>query len=254
MNISGKIVIVTAGCSGIGASITKFLLDSGCIVIPTTRDVTQKKDFLNILNNKENCYPVELNFENQKMIDSFISAISAKYEKIDALINCAVCREPLRDCYEMDIEKWERHYRVNVFATAYLSAKVAEQLIKENGSIVNISSFYSVNVPDNRIYDNDTIPTSLIYASSKAAMNYITKYMAVKYAPQKITVNAILAGGVENKEIQSKHFFGEYCKRTPMNRMAKADEFNDAVSLFISNGNSFCTGQLLSIDGGWGLL
>lgn len=256
MDITGKVVIVTAGCSGIGASITRYLLEKGCKVIATTRNIDHAKAFFNTLNkdNVQNCYPAELSLETQESINSFVESMIEKYEKIDGLVNCAVCREPLEDYYEMDIEKWDRHYRINVFATAHISAKVAELLIKENGSIINISSFYSVNVPDNRVYDKGTIPTSLIYASSKAAVNYITQYMAVRYAKKNIAVNAILAGGVENKERQSEYFVKEYCKRTPMNRMAQADEFNNAIEFFLSNDNRFCTGQLLSIDGGWGLL
>ena len=109
-------------------------------------------------------------------------------------------------------------------------------------------------MPDNRVYDEHTIPTSLIYASSKASLNYITQYMAVRYAEKNINVNAILAGGVENELLQSKIFVENYCYRTPMKRMAHIDEFNKAVEFFVCESNRYCTGQLLSIDGGWGLL
>lgn len=254
MDLKDKRVIVTAGCGGIGLSITQYLLHCGCEVIPTTRNIQNSHTLLESVDNNPRCYPMELNLDDQDKIDLFIETIKSKFDKIDGLVNCAVCRESISNYYEMNIEEWDKHYRINVFATSYLSAKVAELLIRNNGSIINMSSFYSVNVPDNRVYDANTIPTSLIYASSKATINYITQYMAVKYADRNIRVNAILAGGVENKERQSDYFQNEYRKRTPMKRMAQSSEFNDAVGFFLSSDNAYCTGQLLSIDGGWGLL
>ena len=249
-------VIITAGCGGIGAELTKHMLKCGYFVIPTTRTVEHGQAFVDTLEDglKNRCCPMLLRLDEQNKIDDFINRLSESHERIDALINCAVCREPMTDYYEMDIEAWDRHYRINVFATAYLSAKIVEKLIRNDGAIVNLSSFYSVNVPDNRVYDGKTIPTSLIYASSKAALNYITQYMAVRYAERNINVNAILAGGVENPSRQSPFFVESYCYRTPMKRMAHIDEFNKAVEFFVSDNNRYCTGQLLSIDGGWGLL
>jgi len=249
------ITIITAGCGGIGAELTKHLLEKGHTVIPTTRDVKNGLAFIKKLGDiAERCYPMCLELNNQDSIENFINSVRMKYGKIDNLINNAVCRDAILDAYEMDMQKWEEHYRVNVFGTAQLSAKVADELINKNGSIVNISSFYSVNVPDNRVYEDGTIPTSLIYASSKAALNYITKYMAVRYAQDNIIVNAILAGGVGDNLRQTDGFVDKYCYRTPMNKMAKISDFNSAIDFFVSENNRYCTGQLLAVDGGWGLL
>lgn len=251
-----KKLIITAGCSGIGAQLVTHMLRCGYVVIATTRDLEHGRVFLDSLDNdlRTSCHTAQLSFDTQDKIDNFIYTVEKKYGRIDGLVNCAVCRESIKDCYEINIEEWDKHYRVNVFGTAYLSAQVAEKLICQDGAIVNVSSFYSINVPDNRVYDEHTIPTSLIYASSKAALNYITKYMAVRYAEKNINVNAILAGGVENKSRQSNFFIENYCFRTPMRRMAHLDEFNQAVEFFVSEKSRYCTGQLLSIDGGWGLL
>lgn len=256
MQESRKKLVITAGCGGIGAELTKHMLKCGYVVIPTTRELEHGEAFVDSLdkNLKDLCHPVRLNLDTQDKIDDFIGLIGKDYEKIDALINCAVCREDIKDSFELNIEEWDKHYRINVFGTTYLSAQMAEKLIRQDGAIVNISSFYSINVPDNRVYDEFTIPTSLIYASSKAALNYITQYFAVRYAEKNINVNAILAGGVENNSVQSKFFLENYCYRTPMKRMAHIDEFNQAVEFFVSEKSRYCTGQLLSIDGGWGLL
>lgn len=253
-----KRVIITAGCGGIGGELTRYLLKCGYEVIPTTRDLKKSVQFLNTLEPelKLHCEPMQLNLDTQNKIDAFVHKAAIRYDKINALINCAIYSHAGKDPYEMDIEKWDQYYRVNVFGTACLTAKVVEQLIRRDGAVVNFSSFYSVNVPDNRVYEGDgeMIPASLIYASSKAALNYVTQYMAVRYAEKNITVNAILPGGVRDRARQTDSFAENYCYRTPMKRMAHIDEFNKAVEFFLSENSRYCTGQLLAIDGGWGLL
>ena len=174
--------------------------------------------------------------------------------EIYALINCAACRDVIRDPAESDINEWQKHYFSNVFLPTTLSLSVADRLIKKNGCIVNVSSFYSITIPDNRVYDAKTIPATMIYASSKASLNYITKYLAVKYAASNIRVNAILPAGVRNPDRQSDFFVREYCMRTPMGRMAEINEFNEALLFLLMPANTFCTGQLLTIDGGWSLI
>ena len=168
MSDNKKKVIITAGCGGIGAELAKYLLQQGYLVIPTTRTAEHKKAFLDTLDPeiKKSCHPMLLHLDSQEEIDKFILQVKKDFNRIDALINCAVCRDLIENYYEMNIENWDRHYRINVFGTSYMSAKTAEELICVNGAIVNISSFYSTNIPDNRIYDENTIPTSLIYASS----------------------------------------------------------------------------------------
>lgn len=251
-----KRVMITAGCGGIGAELTRHLLECGYGVIPTTRNLEHGQAFTDTLEPflQKYCTPMELKLDKQENIDGFVREAVERYDKIHGLINCAVCRNPVTEPYDMKMNTWEEHYRTNVFAAACLSSKIAKELIRENGAIINFSSFYSVNIPDNRIYDENTVPTSLIYASSKAALNYITQYMAVQYAGQNISVNAILAGGVRDRSRQTDSFVENYCYRTPMKRMAHIDEFNKAVEFFLSENSRYCTGQLLAIDGGWGLL
>lgn len=252
--INGEI-IVTAGCGGIGAEFTKVLLQHGYSVIPTTRNIEAGKSFIeeelktaDESDERSRCFPVVLNYDTEEEISNFCKLLEDR--EIYGLVNCAANRTFGNTEH---FSEWQKHFQVDVFATSMLSIAVADKLIKADGRIINISSFYSINVPDNRVYDAGMQPSGLIYGSAKAAMNYVTKYLAVQYAPANITVNAILPGGVENKDRQTEFFQKEYKKRTPMNRMAKIKDFNEALLFFLNKGSSFCTGQLLSIDGGWGL-
>lgn len=155
---------------------------------------------------------------------------------------------------DLTMEDWQNEFTINVFGNAYLIIKAVEKIIQDGGSIINISSFYSLVVPDNRVYDETMQPTSITYASSKSALNYITKYFAVYYAKRKIRVNAILPGGVRNPEKQTDFFVKEYEFRTPIGRMANNTDFNEALYFLLSDENPYCTGQCITIDGGWSLL
>ncbi len=255
--LSGKTIIVTAGLGGIGLEMTLALLRGGADVIPTSRSrVNIDKVSASIpAELLSRFHPMILSLDSDDGIDAFVGCLDrVPNGSVYGLVNNAVCRSDIDDVACVDRGIWAEHYGVNVFANARLTKLVAENVMLDGGAVVNISSFYSVNVPDNRVYDEGTSPTSLIYASSKAAQNYITRYMAVRYAPRNIRVNAILAGGVANPERQSDAFVEKYAMRTPMGRMAKSDEFNDALLMLLSPDNTFCTGQLISIDGGWGLL
>ncbi|SFR58665.1 SDR family NAD(P)-dependent oxidoreductase [Anaeromicropila populeti] len=255
MSLKRKKIIVTAGCAGLGAVFTQYLLEQGAVVIPTSRSEKNVQSYREQLEPalQENCFPELLSLETQEEMDLFVNRIKGKYETVYGLVNCAVCRDTIYNAFELEMSQWEKHYKINVFANTYLSAQVIEKLMIQEGAVVNISSFYSVNIPDNRVYDKHMIPTSLVYASSKAAMNYITKYLAVHYAKNNVRVNAILAGGIRDKDRQNDYFYDQYCMRTPMNRMAEIGEFNEALRFCLAEENKFCTGQLISIDGGWGL-
>ena len=252
-----KIIVVTAGCAGLGKEFTRHLLSQGAIVIPTSRSEEKTISLLSDLSKdqQERCFPEILTFDSEESISEFVALLKAKYGQIYGLVNCAVCRKSITDPGSTKLREWQEHYTINLFLTVNLMEQVSRKLISDGGgAIVNISSFYSQVVPDNRIYDSETIPTSLIYASSKAALNYATQYMAVEFAALNVRVNAILAGGVYNPTIQANSFLDGYIYRTPANRMANPCEFNAALSFLLSPDNEFCTGQLITVDGGWSLL
>jgi NAD(P)-dependent dehydrogenase (short-subunit alcohol dehydrogenase family) len=97
------------------------------------------------------------------------------------------------------------------------------------------------------------IPSGMIYSSSKACLNYISKYLAVNFASKNICVNSILPGGIEDSTCQTPFFQREYKKRVPMNKMALMENIGDALIFCLSENNTYFTGQELLIDGGWSL-
>ena len=118
------------------------------------------------------------------------------------------------------------------------------------GSIVNFSSTYGINSPKHHIYGKSKINSPISYATTKSAIINFSKYLATYYGKENIRVNVISPGGIENKG-QSNEFKKNYNLNTPMNRLAKAHEFNEVVQVLLSDASSYMTGANISIDGGW---
>jgi NAD(P)-dependent dehydrogenase (short-subunit alcohol dehydrogenase family) len=119
-----------------------------------------------------------------------------------------------------------------------------------NGSIINIGSIYGEYGPDWRLYDGTNLGNPAAYGVSKGGLTQLTRWMATTVAPA-IRVNAIAPGGIARNQPQS--FVQQYEARTPMGRMATEDDFRGAVAYLASALSAYVTGQVLHVDGGWGV-
>ena len=118
--------------------------------------------------------------------------------------------------------------------------------MKNGGSIINISSVGG-SVPD---------ISQIAYGTSKAAINYLTKLIAVHEAKHKIRCNAVLPGMTATdavKENLSDDFRSLFLKHIPLARMGLPEEIASAVVYFASDESAYTTGQILTVSGGFGL-
>ena len=123
-------------------------------------------------------------------------------------------------------------------------------LLKNGSSIINISSIYGIVSPDQRIYGDTGLNSSLVYGSSKAGVIQHTKYLATYLADRRIRVNCISPGGIFNN--QPEYFLQRYIKKTPLGRMGAVDDILGAI-VFLSSekASSYITGANIVIDGGF---
>ena len=87
------------------------------------------------------------------------------------------------------------------------------------------------------------------YSASKSGLINLTKYLAVYWAKDNVTVNTLTIAGVFNN--QDQDFLDQYNQRIPIGRMAKEDDYNGAIIFLSSNASNYMTGSNLIIDGGW---
>lgn len=170
-----------------------------------------------------------------------------KFGKIDVLVNGAAILQ-LSDFQTMKLEDYDYLMNVNVNSVISLTQLCQPYLIKQKGSIVNISSICGT-----RSYKG-----SLAYCMSKSALDQFTKCVALELADKGVRVNSVNPGVVPTNiqrraGMSEKAFekFLENCKLThPLGRAGTVDEVAKAIAFFASDNSSFITGELIHVDGG----
>jgi NAD(P)-dependent dehydrogenase (short-subunit alcohol dehydrogenase family) len=145
-------------------------------------------------------------------------------------------------------EIWDKDLNIGLKG-AMLCTKIfgsEMNLQSEGGSIINISSDLGIISPDNRIYRKNFVKP-VTYSVVKHGIIGLTKYTAT-YWPKKIRCNALAFGGMENN--QDKNFIKKIKKLIPIGRMAKKNEFNNAILFLASKASSYMNGATVVIDGG----
>lgn len=247
----GKIALVTGSSSSIGETILKALANVGAKVILTynSKDPLEKKNSLRIINDltKKDIFlqEIALDLSSRNSIYEMYNIIQNKYDKLDILINNAATFHHKIPLLDLDENEWDRVMNVNLKGT-FLCIKHAAKLMIKNkikGKIINISS-----VGADKIFSNMGA-----YATSKGAINTLTKVMAVELAYYGINVNAISPGHINTKmnqeylsEIPSRR--KSMLSKIPISRLGEQHEIAHTVLYLI--GNDFITGQIIRVDGG----
>lgn len=185
-------------------------------------------------------------------IANLLSATVDAFDRVDILVN-ASRQVALSDPLDPEKDGVEQLLNQNLLTALRVSQTVARRMIKQGedqeegplGSIINLSS----------IAANRTRPELLGYSVSTAALDQMTRSLAVALAPERIRVNAVAFGSVMSaslKEALKDHraFREDILSGTPLHRIAKPSEVSDAVQYLASDASSFVTGQVITVDGG----
>jgi 3-oxoacyl-[acyl-carrier protein] reductase len=216
-----RVALVTGGARGIGAAIAAILEQAGVAVLAPTRS--------------------EMNMLDISSIEQYLVTVPGQ---IDILIN-NVGINTLGGLDELDQDRMAEMLQINLVAPLLLTKLVAERM-KENsyGRIVNISSIWSVVAKERR----------LVYSAVKSAMNGVTRTLALELGGHGVLVNAIAPGYV-NTELTSKNNSEEQirqiCDNIPLRRLAEPQEIAEVVAFLCSEKNTYMTGQVLVVDGGY---
>ena len=149
------------------------------------------------------------------------------------------------------VATWRRALEVNLTAPFHLTQGLAPLLRRAPGAaIVNVGSIYGLLGPDWGLYADTPMHNPAAYGASKGGLLQLTRWLATTLAPD-IRVNAVSPGGIERG--QPEAFQQRYRARTPLGRMADADDLVGALVYLATDLSAYVTGQNLSVDGGWGV-
>ena len=255
-SISGKTAIVTGGANGVGLAIGRHFVDQGANVMFADMD---EKQLIHELGENEEDSPSRYfagDLRQKLTLANLLSATIDAFDEVDVLINASRQMVP-SDPLNPDDDAMDLMLQQNLMTAFRLSQLVAKRMIKQAedqeegpvGAIVNLSS----------IAARRTHPDLMAYSVSSAALDQMTRSLAVALAPHRIRVNAVAFGSVMSASLQdllrdNEEYRTDIEKHTPLGRIASATEVADAAQYLASQASGFMTGQILTIDGGRTLL
>ena len=244
MTLKDKVIIVTGGGGLLGKEFIKNLKSKGAIAI--NADINIKTDY-----EKNNLY---CDITSEDSIVEAIKNIISVYGKIDGLVNNAYPRTKDWGCRFEDTtyESWTKNVNMQMNTTFLFIQKIMPELLKTNGSVVNIASIYGVVGNDFMLYENTNLHTAAPYSAIKGGIINFTKYLASYFGRKGVRINCVSPGGIFDN--QDSIFVSNYEKKVPMGRMANPDDISPSVSFLLSDEAKYITGQNLIVDGGWTII
>ena len=246
MNLENKIALITGSTRGIGKSIAKLFVQNGATVIICGRNVENSKKTIDEIFNetnvdKEKMFPIDLDISNKESIKNAVDTVINKFNKIDILINNAGITSNV-SLLESTDEDFFNMFNINFFGVVTLTREVVKYMKDTGGSIINTSSMVGTYGGRNQS----------AYASSKFAINGLTKSLAKELGIYNIRVNAVAPGVVETDmmSIVTDEMKAGLQRMIPLNRLANPDELSGAYLYLASDLSKYTTGTIINVDGG----
>ena len=253
-DLSGRVAVITGGAGYLGTVFARVLAGAGARVAVVDLDpaaVGRLAEGLRAAGAAETL-GVAADVGDEAQVADAIGRIAHAFGRLDVLVNNAATKSPkfFAPLREFPVGDWDQVLRVNLTGM-FLCARAAEPLLVASGkgSIINVSSIYGISAPDQGIYDGLAFNTPAAYSASKAGVVGLTKHLATYYAGGIVRCNAVTPGGVQAQ--QPELFIQRYSARTPLGRMARAEEVAPAVLYLASDASTYVTGHNLIVDGGW---
>lgn len=259
-SISGKTAIVTGAANGIGLAIARHFRDQGARVMLADMDEDRLRDECGRADETEDTglryFAGDL--REKLTLANLLSATLDAFDRVDILVNA--CRQvAVADSLDPEDGTVEAMLEQNALTALRLSRLVARRMIRQAeeegrregsaGTIINLSSITAQRLR----------PELMAFSVASAAVEQITRGLAVALAPHRIRVNAIAFGSVMSASLrdalrENDAFREEIIEKTPLGRIASAAEVAETAQFLASEGSGFMTGQILTIDGGRSLV
>ncbi len=244
--LAGKTVLVTGASRGIGRACALACAAAGADVIAGVRDPHGCSDLIAEINGfGRRGLAVRMDLSDLATVRTGVAAAESEFGPIDVLVNnVGVGPENLAE----NVNEADFNYTVdiNLKGTFFTTQAVARQMIvRKSGRIINISSQAGSVV----------LRGEAIYCMTKAAINHLTRCLALEWAPHGITVNSIAPTFVwtdgTKPALSDPQFHAQVLNHIPLGRIGDPSDVAGAVVFLASPAASLITGTNLLVDGGW---
>ncbi|MFC1920070.1 enoyl-[acyl-carrier-protein] reductase FabL [Chloroflexota bacterium] len=244
MSLIGKVALITGGSRGIGRANSLKLASEGADVVI---NFFRKRSAAEITAEDARgmgvtSHIIKANLAEPEKIERMFTEIEDKFGRLDILVNNAASGVA-RTAMELKTDAWDWTMNVNARASL-LCAQQAATLMKNGGVIVNVSSLGSRLV----------MPIYTAVGVSKAALEALTRYLAIELAGRGIRVNAVSAAAVETEALKlytsDPNIPRPMVNNTPAGRMVQPEDIANTVAFLCSDAAAMIRGQIIVVDGG----
>jgi enoyl-[acyl-carrier protein] reductase III len=247
---AGKIALVTGSGRGIGKAIALRFASEGADVVLNyfrNRDTAEATaEEIRALGRQVHVVRADIGDPEdlERLVDSAVEELGG----LDILVHNAASGYN-RPVMEQRVKGWDWTLNINARAALFLAQRAAPVMAaRGGGAMVNISSVGSQRV----------LPEYVVVGASKAALEAVTRYLAVELAPMKIVVNAVSAGMVKTDALQHfpnmrerfEEIYAQALERTPAGQMLTSEDIAGVVAFLCSPEAFMIRGQTILIDGG----
>ncbi len=267
-NLSNKVAVVTGAAGLLGRQHCLALAASGATVAVTDLEVERANAVAVIIQETgANAIALRMDVTDEVSITAARDTLINRFGRVDILVNNAAIDSKVKGDSVVEssrlevfsLDRWNLEVAVGLTG-AFLASRVfgTTMASSEGGVILNIASDLAVIAPDQRLYRKDGVPDDqqpvkpVTYSVVKTGLIGLTRYLASYWANHNVRVNALSPGGVFTD--QNEAFVQRLANLIPMGRMAKEDEYREAVQFLCSDASRYMTGQNMVIDGGRSIL
>lgn len=251
-DLEGKVVMVTGASSGLGLEFCRDLAKVGCLIIAAARRTDRLKTLCDDINavGSVRAAAVELDVTaDGRVIDAAVQTAWDAFGCIHALVNNAGVRGSIKSLLDITEEEFNTTLRTNLTGSWLVSKSVCRRMRDANiqGSVINISSVAGLN----RVQFTGAVA----YVTSKAAMDQLTRIMALEMGTCKIRVNSI-APGLFQSQITEKLMEKDWLKNcanraTPLRTLGTTDPaLTSLLRYLIHESSKYITGNIFIVDAG----
>jgi NAD(P)-dependent dehydrogenase (short-subunit alcohol dehydrogenase family) len=246
-SLDAKTALVTGGASGIGAAVALAIAEQGgqvaIVDLPGT-DFSTTLDSITRAGGR--AISLEADVTSLEQLEDAVARTEAEFGALSLAVNSAGIANAA-PAEEMPLAQWQKVYDIDVTGV-FLSCQAEGRAMLRSGigSIVNIASMSGTIVNRGLM--------QVHYNSAKAAVQHLSKSLAMEWAERGVRVNSVSPGYTMtpmNARPEMVHQMAQFASETPMQRVAEPREIAGPVVFLLSDAASFCTGTDLLVDGGF---
>lgn len=247
-SLQGRVAFVTGAARGIGLSAARLLSENDVTVVGLDIQNHSEKDGDSFADIVDSGRLVIGDVSDPHTVQQALEK-ARKYGPISVVINNAAIGGS-GNIDSVDLETWRRTFAVNVEGAYHVCRQILPEMTTEgDGRVVNISSVASIMA----------YPMAADYASTKGAINSMTRQLASDYSPKGVRVNAVAPGFIQTEmnadrwrdSGSNNSLMDSIDEQTLMPYLGKPSDVAHLILFLVSDAARFITGQVVPVDGGW---